>query len=160
MENAELGPGSQRSDGGDGADRHDPKQAAFAAANEAREGIKSKAEAQRERMADAARETAGAAHHAAKDLRGSEAWIANLVEKGADGLADLAETLRRNNLNDLLSRAEDFARQQPVLFTGLAVALGFTATRAARAGAPGQGDQKRDATNNPYTDVEEHVLEH
>jgi hypothetical protein len=139
MESEQPGQGLQRSDGGDGADRRaDPKQAAFTAAKEAREGIESRAEAQRTRMSDTAQHAAGAAQQAAQNLRGSEPWMANLIESGADSLADLAETLRRNNLRDLLSRAEGFARQQPVLFTGLAMTLGFAATRAARATASGR----------------------
>jgi hypothetical protein len=153
MENAHLGQGSQRSDSGDGADRRDPKQAARAATQEARERVEAQAEAQRARMADATRDSAGAAHDAAQNLRGSEPWMASLVEKGADGLADFAETLRRNNLRDLLGRAEEFARQQPVLFTGLALALGFAATRATRAGAPVQAGSKL------KTNAEEYVLE-
>jgi hypothetical protein len=161
METEQPRQGSQRSDGSDGADRRaDPKQAAFAAAKEAREGIESQAEAQRARMSDSARHAAGAAQQAAQNLRGSEPWVASLIGKGADSLADLAETLRRNNLRDLLSRAEEFARQQPVLFTGLAMALGFTATRAARANAPGQAGSKHERGTDPYADVEEYVLEH
>jgi hypothetical protein len=95
------------------------------------------------RTAETARRAADAARDAAQNLRANEAWMASLVEKGADGLSTLAETLRQNDLKHLLSRAEDFARKQPVLFAGAAVALGFTLSRAARAGT--QDTQERGA---------------
>ena len=56
--------------------------------------------------------------------------MAGLIEQGADKLADLAQTLRTNDLRTLLTRVEEFAHTQPVLFTGAAMALGFAMTRA------------------------------
>jgi hypothetical protein len=72
---------------------------------------------------------------AAQSVRGQEAWLAGLVDQGADRLTDLAQPLRTSDLNSLLSRTEDFARRQPVLFTGAAMALGFALTRAVAVGA-------------------------
>ena len=94
------------------------------------EDIRSHAEAQRPRIADSAQHAADAARQAARDLRGEEAWMAGLVEQGADRLGQLAQTLRDNDLRSLLARAEGFARSQPVVFTGAAVALGFMLSRA------------------------------
>jgi hypothetical protein len=79
------------------------------------------------------------------------------------GLSTLAETLRQNDLKHLLSRAEDFARKQPVLFAGAAVALGFTLSRAARAGTQDtqeRGALKQETSGPSYTDVEEVEIEH
>lgn len=81
-----------------------------------------------EHAADAARQAAGS-------LRGDEAWLAQIVEQGADKLSGLAQTLRTNDLQTLLSKTEQFARQQPVLFAGAAMALGFALTRAAASAA-------------------------
>ncbi len=80
--------------------------------------------------ADTAEHAADAVRQAAQNLRGQEAWIANLIEQGADKLSDLAQTMRTTDLRTLLTRVEEFARSQPVLFAGAAMALGFAMTRA------------------------------
>ena len=43
----------------------------------------------------------------------------------ASKLSNLAETLRTSDLQSLLGKNEEFARRQPVLFAGAAMALGF-----------------------------------
>ena len=83
------------------------------------------------RAADSAQHAADAARQAAESLRGQEAWMAGLVEQGADRLAGFAQTLREKDLRSLLADMEDFARRQPMLFTGAAMVLGFALTRAA-----------------------------
>lgn len=87
-----------------------------------------------EHAADAARQAAGS-------LRDQEAWLAQLVDQGADQLATLAQTLRTNDPQALLSKTEQFARRQPVLFTGAAIALGFALARAAGAATRSSGGQ-------------------
>jgi hypothetical protein len=100
------------------------------AAGQAADDIRTRAEAKKERAADSAQSAAEQARQAAHNLRGDEAWMAGLIEQGADKLTDLAQVLRKNDLATLLTRTEDFARRQPLLFTGAAMALGFALTRA------------------------------
>lgn len=57
--------------------------------------------------------------------------MAQVIEHGAVKLSDLADTLQTNELQTLLGKTEQFARRQPVLFAGAAMALGFALTRAA-----------------------------
>jgi hypothetical protein len=57
--------------------------------------------------------------------------MAGLPEQGADRLGDLARTLRNSDAWTMLTQVEDFARRQPVLFAGAAMAFGFALTRAA-----------------------------
>jgi hypothetical protein len=83
-----------------------------------------------EHAADAVRQAAGG-------LRDQEAWLAPIVEQGADKLSELAQTLRTNDPQALLSKTEQFARRQPVLFTGAAMAIGFALARAATAAVRG-----------------------
>jgi ElaB/YqjD/DUF883 family membrane-anchored ribosome-binding protein len=99
-------------------------------AEQATDDMRGRVEEQKSRAADTAQRAADSARHAAHDLRREDAWMAGLVEQGAEKLTDLAETLRSNDLRTLLARTEDFARRQPVLFTGAAMALGFALTRA------------------------------
>lgn len=103
------------------------------------EDVRSRIEAQSTRAADSAQHAADAARQAARGLRGEEAWMAGLVEQGADRLTDLARTLRENDLRSLLTRVEEFARSQPVLFTGAAVALGFMLSRTVGTAQQGRG---------------------
>jgi hypothetical protein len=87
--------------------------------------------AQGSRAADSAQHAADAARHAADTLREQEAWMAGLVEQGANQLAGFAQTMRDKDFRTLLADVEDFARRQPMLFTGAAMVLGFALTRAA-----------------------------
>ena len=109
-------------------------------------------EAQRPRAADTAQHAADAAREAARKLKGEEAWMAGLVEQGADRLSDFAQTLRNNDLRSLLSSVEEFARRQPVLFTMGAAALGFALTRTVGLAAQG-GSRAAEHTAEPENDV-------
>jgi hypothetical protein len=96
--------------------------------------IGAQAEAQKARAADRVDRAADAVRSAADGMRGQEAWVAGLVERGADELARMADALRTSDFRSLLNQAESFARRQPVLFAGAGAVLGFALTRAARAG--------------------------
>ena len=103
------------------------------------EDVRARMQAQGARAAEGAQHAADAVRQAAENLRGEEAWMAGLVEQGADRLTDLAQTLRDNDLGTLVNRAESFARRQPVLFTGAAVALGFMLSRTIGTVQQGRG---------------------
>ena len=74
-------------------------------------------------------EMADAVHRSGEQLEGEQDWLAQLVERGADELAQFASTIRSNDLRGLLGRLEDLARRQPVLFVGAAMAAGFASAR-------------------------------
>ena len=65
--------------------------------------------------------------------------------RGADELGGIADEIRRNDVAGLLGSVEVFARRQPALFMGAAVALGFALTRFVGA-APEAGSDDRPAT--------------
>jgi ElaB/YqjD/DUF883 family membrane-anchored ribosome-binding protein len=54
---------------------------------------------------------------------------ATYIRKAADQVTSAADALRDGNLNDLVQRAQSFARNQPTAFVGLAVLAGFGAVR-------------------------------
>ena len=87
--------------------------------------------------ADRAQQAANAARQAAANLRGQEEWMALLIEQGAEKLSGLADMLRSNDAGALLRKTQEFARRQPVLFAGGALALGFALTRATAAATRG-----------------------
>ncbi|MDF1584890.1 hypothetical protein [Marinimicrococcus flavescens] len=99
----------------------------------ARDRVEGTAEAQKDRLAD---RISGVAEHigkTAEDLRGQEAWLADLVDVGARELGGIAESLKSRDMGSILSAVEQFGRRQPALFMGATVALGFALGRAANA---------------------------
>lgn len=92
------------------------------------------AETGKNRAADGMDHATEAVRSAAEHLQDQEPWMADLLSRGADELAQLSDALRTNDLRTLLSRAETLSRQQPMLVAGAAFAAGFAAMRATRAG--------------------------
>jgi hypothetical protein len=91
------------------------------------------AERQKNRAAAQVEQAAQSAHQAADALReGQQRWLADLVQRGAGELASFAERLHGNNLQEILSDIESFARKQPALFAGASIAAGFALARMAR----------------------------
>lgn len=54
---------------------------------------------------------------------------AGYVERAADGLDKFCGTLRDRDINSLATQVQDFARRQPAVFLGGAVAAGFMVAR-------------------------------
>lgn len=109
------------------------KQQAGAIWHDTRENVRS---ALRQRQQDAAAgvgDVAGALRSAAQELDGRQKTsAARMVERAADGLERLSGTLRSKDLESMVSEAERFARREPALFLGAAVAAGFLAVRFLR----------------------------
>lgn len=85
---------------------------------------------QRQNAAAGLGDIAGALHRTAQDLDGKyRSGVAQMAERAADGMDRLSTTLRRKDVNQLLRDTESFARSQPALFVGAAVAAGFLAMR-------------------------------
>ena len=80
---------------------------------------------------------AGAVHRSGEQLEGQQDWLAQLVERGADELGNLASTVRSNDLRGLIGKLEDMARRQPVLFVGAAMAAGFASARLGKVAIAG-----------------------
>jgi hypothetical protein len=90
------------------------------------------AETQRDGIADRLEGVAGALHRSAQDLREKEAWLAQLMDKGADEMTSFATTLRTSDFNSLVGNLQNLARRQPALFMGASVAAGFALARVGR----------------------------
>ena len=63
------------------------------------------------------------------------------TDQAADGVDRMARSLRDQDLETTLHQAEDFARWQPAVFMGGAVALGFMLSRFLKSSA----ERRRDA---------------
>ncbi len=99
------------------------------------------ARASLEGSVDAARDTmaenvsrAGEALHAAADRLGREDTFGGLIEAAAGQLDSASTALRNRDMSHLMHDVTDFARRQPALFIGGAVAAGFALGRLASAG--------------------------
>ena len=111
------------------------RQEASGLAGTLRQGLTDQAAHQKNHIADRLSAVAERAQRTAGDLRQDEAWLGNLLVRGADELAGMADELRRQDIADLMGSVEVFARRQPTLFMGAAVAMGFALTRVVAAGS-------------------------
>jgi hypothetical protein len=111
------------------------RQEASGLAGTIKQGLSEQAARQKNGIADRLNAVAERANRTAGDLRQDEPWLSNLLGRGADELAGMAEELRRQDIGDLMGSVELFARRQPALFMGATVALGFALTRVVGAGA-------------------------
>jgi hypothetical protein len=86
--------------------------------------------------------TAAELHDFANALRGAarnvdqRGPVIRVAEQAADGLEQLSGKLRSKDLDGLIRDAESFARSQPAVFLGMAVAAGFLAVRFLKSTSP------------------------
>jgi hypothetical protein len=106
-------------------------------AGNVKEEVFSAAEEGKDRAAERLADAAGAVHRSGEQLEGQQDWLAQLVERGADELGNLASTVRSNDLRGLVGKLEDMARKQPVLFVGAALAAGFASARLGKVAIAG-----------------------
>ena len=81
---------------------------------------------------------AGALRKAAREMGdgGEQAPMSRMIESAADGLERFSGSLRERDLDGLVRDVESFARRQPVVFFGAAIAAGFLAMRFMKASSP------------------------
>ncbi|MGQ0751498.1 MAG: hypothetical protein ACT4PS_13255 [Betaproteobacteria bacterium] len=88
------------------------------------------------------RSTAAELHDFANALRGAarnidqRGPVVRVAEQAADGLEQLSGKLRSKDLDGLIHDVESFARSQPAVFLGMAVAAGFLAVRFLKSTGP------------------------
>jgi hypothetical protein len=106
-------------------------------AGNVKDQVLSAAEEGKDGMAGRLEDMAGAVHRSGEQLEGQQDWLAQLVERGAGELGNLASTVRSNDLRGLVGKLEDIARRQPVLFVGAAMAVGFASARLGKVALAG-----------------------
>jgi len=112
------------------------KERAGAIWDDAKETARTKMNQQKDAAAEGLGEVAGALRDAARRQSGDGAGepLARLTGSAADGLDRLSSTLRNKDVGAMLRDLDNFARNQPVAFFGLALAAGFLAVRFLKAG--------------------------
>ena len=113
------------------------KERAGAIWDDAKETARTKMNQQKDAAAEGLGEVAGALRDAARRQRGDGAGepLARLTGSAADGLERLSSTLRNKDVGAMLRDMDNFARNQPVAFFGLALVAGFLAVRFLKAGS-------------------------
>src|SRR5215217_9525117 len=97
---------------------------------------------QQQRLAGTLTTVATALHQASREMRNQdEGPIADYVDTAANQVEQFANTLREQDLEQLMTTTAQFARRQPALFLGAAFALGFAATRFIKSSSPSSGGQ-------------------
>jgi len=103
-----------------------------AAADSVRERVTETVGRGQQHAADKVEEVADSLRRSADSMPDDQGWLSDLTIRGARQLSDMAETLRQNDLQGLLSRVDGFARNQPALFLGASMAAGFALARTAQ----------------------------
>ena len=94
--------------------------------------VKSQANDAKANVATEVKDVAMALRRASADLRDGSAQERTLGQL-ANGLADASDAIRDKDLGEILQSVSKVARDNPVLFLGGAVLLGFAASRYAKA---------------------------
>lgn len=123
---------------GNGDGRREPLQSVSEAAANLRDqvtdAVSDIAREKKDGAAEGMHRAADATREAARKMEGDQAWMAGLVDRVAEALDDLSDSLRRSDFRSMLDRTEHFAREQPILFAGAAFGIGLLLARATRAG--------------------------
>lgn len=111
------------------------KHTAASVAEHAKEGLSHDVESGRDKAVETIENVSGALRSAGEKLEGTGP-LPDFVEKAADGVERLAHYLEGKSIGDLVRGAESFARREPALFLGGALAVGVVAGRFLKSSAP------------------------
>jgi hypothetical protein len=107
-------------------------------------GIK-QADRGREQAASRIEEVAQTIRRVSTDMQGEQPQVANVAMTAAEQAERVAQYLRQTDTRQMIGRAEDAARRQPLLFVGGAFLLGVAVSRFFKAaGGLGDGQGQRD----------------
>ena len=114
------------------------KDQASAVWNDTKDSARSVIGGQQKAAASGLGQFAGALRKAAREMGDGDqqAPMSRMIESAADGLERFSGTLRERDLDGLVRDVESFARRQPVVFFGAAIAAGFLAMRFMKASSP------------------------
>jgi hypothetical protein len=104
--------------------------------NEAKDRARSRVDEQQNMVAKGIGDFAGALRQAARNVDDGPVPVSRLTENVADRLERFSGTLRTKDLNTMVRDVESFARSQPLVFFGVAMAAGFFAMRFLRSSTP------------------------
>jgi hypothetical protein len=110
-------------------------------ADTAQQQVGTRVEGQLGRGADILGQVSSAIRQSGEQLRPDQPQIAGFADTAADQVDRASQYLRQTDFQGLIRGAEDFARRQPAVFLGGALALGLVASRFLKASPSGAGQQ-------------------
>jgi len=124
-------------------------------ADTAQQQVGTKVESQLGRGADVLGQVSQAIRQSGEQMRSDQPQIASFADTAAEQVDRASEYLRQTDFQGLVRGAEDFARRQPAVFLGGALALGLVASRFLKASPsggsqPGYGRGYRQDTYGSY----------
>lgn len=128
-------------DRGAHAPGEDAEQTVLSLAGQAKHKLSGTLDSQKGAAADKVEQLAQTVQHAGEQFEGKQDWIASAVSRGAAELNTLAGSLRHKDIGELAGEVQSFAKRQPTLFIGAALAVGFAVARLGKVVA---GDLSRD----------------
>ena len=120
-------------------------------AGDAKEKMQSVMNEQKDAGADYLGTIADAVHRAASELNDDVPQAARYVHQAANRLQSVAETVRNRNVGDLVGEVQQFAKQQPALFFGGTLLLGFAAIRLLKSSSPSDNSAPKSLASSPST---------
>jgi len=121
--------------------------------NDARAMVRDMAEQQKHKVAARLGGVAQALHETARTLQKQNATAGRYAGLAAERVDRVTQALQERALETLVEDAEDFARRQPILFIGGAMAAGFLLARVVRGGDGGRAPSRppEEAVAQPAT---------
>ncbi|NUP11549.1 MAG: hypothetical protein HOW73_36350 [Polyangiaceae bacterium] len=116
------------------------KETATNVASEARDQMKSRVGVQKDRAARDLRSVADALRSGKDELSDDARFVGEYANKAAEGIQQLSRYLQKRTIGELIDDVEGFARREPALFFGGAIALGVIAGRFLKSSAGSTGD--------------------
>jgi len=110
------------------------------AADQAKQQMKSQLETQKDRAAEGLESVAQAIQQTGEQLRQQNQTVGQYAETIAQQVERWSGFLRDQNIDQIVSEAENLARRQPAVLLGGAFALGFLAARFLKSSSPPQYD--------------------
>ena len=89
------------------------------------------------------------AHSFANDLESKAPELARYMHRAAERADQFAEDFRRRSPDELLNVATDYARRNPRVFFGGAIALGFVLSRFLKSGSDDEQSHSSVSSNQP-----------
>jgi len=122
----------------------DSGQQASGILHQVRQKAASQLNEQKARATDSLGSVADAVRQSTQQLRDQQFdTVAQVVERAADQIERLSSHLRDRDLNQLVTDAQQFARQQPAMFIGSSFAAGILAARFIKASRPAESYANR-----------------
>jgi hypothetical protein len=131
--------------------KEEAKERAGRLLDEAKERARSAIDERKQGLAQDVGDFAHALRASASDLQEHDkGYVAHYVEQAAGSVEQIADTLHRQDLGDFMRHTEDFARRQPGLFIGGAVAAGFALARFLKSSAERRGERESETHEGRY----------